>query len=44
MREQAIPELEWKVRVSAARACNKRVLESLNGLFGSIAMVDIVRD
>jgi hypothetical protein len=44
LREQAIPQLERKVWVNAAKAGNKMVFEGSNGSFGSVAPVDVRRD
>ena len=41
LREEAIPQVNWKLFISAAKASNEMVFESANGTFCSIAMVDV---
>jgi hypothetical protein len=42
--DKMIPEVEWEVLVSAPETSNELVLEDANGMLGSIAAVDTMRD
>jgi hypothetical protein len=37
--EEAVPKVQWKIRVSGAEASNKVVLEGADGPFGCITTV-----
>jgi len=41
LREEAIPQVNWKLFVGTAKAGNEMVFESENGTFCSIAMMDM---
>ncbi len=41
LREEVIPQVNWKLFVGAAEASNEMVFEHVNGTFRSIATVDM---
>jgi hypothetical protein len=41
LREEAVPKMKREIGVGAAKACNKVVLKSTDGTFGSIAAVNL---
>ncbi len=43
MGEQLVPEMQRKVGVSAAEACNEMVFERVDHTFGCVAAVDLRR-